>query len=107
MKTVSYWIFGFLGTSLIFFWLFTQIRYRIGSKHLKVTLFGIPLRRVALSNIRHISKRRTGFCEHWWNTWKPNHRMLTIHKHRGLIKNFVMPPRNRYIFMPELQPPIP
>jgi hypothetical protein len=87
----------------LIFWLRTQLRYRITQKHLKVTLFGVPLRRVRLTNIEHVGKRRTGWGEHWWNTWRPFRRKLVIQRRRGLLKDFVITPPFRYEFKAELE----
>jgi hypothetical protein len=93
---------AFLLMGLIF-WLRTQLRYRITDKHLKVLLFGLPLRRVRLTNIEHVGKRRTGWGEHWWNTWRPFRRKLVIRRRRGLFKDFIITPPFRYEFKTELE----
>jgi hypothetical protein len=85
------------------FWLRTCLRYRITQKHLKVTLFGIPVRRVRLTNIESVGKSRNGWGEHWWNTWRPFRRKLVIRKRRGLFKEIIITPRFRYEFKAELE----
>ena len=99
-------VFGALGLLLLLFlfrWLVTRIHYHITERHLKITLLGIVLRRVRLSNIAAISKRRgDGWAENWWSTLNPSHRSLVIRRHRGLFRNIVITPRNRYIFKAEL-----
>ena len=95
---------GLLVAALIFAWLMTRIRYRIGSRHLKVVLFGVRLRRVALDNIESVSKRAgDGWTERWWSTLKPKHRLLVIRRRRGLVRNFAVTPRNRYVFKADLE----
>jgi len=81
----------------------TQIRYRISSNYLEVTLFGIRVRRLLLADIRYISKHRSGWGEFWWNTLWPAKRMLVIRRRTGFCKNFVITPKNRYIFKAELK----
>jgi len=104
IKIVVYCSLGVLIGILLFLWLVRQIRYRIGSRHVKVILFGIALRRVALANIETVSKRcADGWSEHWWSTMKPKHRMLVLRRRRGLFKNFVITPRNRYVFKTDLE----
>ncbi len=99
MEIAVFTALGLLLSVFLMLWLITRLRYRIGSRHVKVTLFGICIRRVALENIEAISKRRGGgLAEHWWSTMRPKHRMLVIRKKRGLFKNFVITPKNRYIF---------
>ena len=104
MKIFVFCSLGVLVGVLLFVWLVTRIRYRIGSRHVKVLLFGVCLRRVALANIESISKRRgDGWAENWWSTLHPKHRMLVLRRRRGLFRNFVVTPKNRYIFKTDLE----
>jgi hypothetical protein len=80
------------------FWSIAQIRYRITRSHLKVTLFGICLRRIDLLDIRYISKHPTGWCERWSNTLSPRKRTLVIHRRSGLFRQLVITPSHRYVF---------
>jgi len=85
-------------------WVLTHLRYHIGSRYLRITLFGITLRRISLDDIESVSKRRpSGWTEHWWSTIRPNHRMLFIRRSRGLRKYLVVTPKNRYIFKADLE----
>jgi uncharacterized protein (UPF0248 family) len=81
----------------------TQLRYSITDRHLRVTLFGLCLRRVQLSDITSVSKRLVHWAERWQNTLQPAHRVLVIHRRRGLFKDFVITPANRYVFKSELE----
>jgi hypothetical protein len=104
MKIFVFSALGLLLGVFLFLWMITRIRYRIGSRHVKVILFGVCLRRVALANIDSISKRPgQGWTEHWWSTTHPKHRVLVIRRRRGLFKNFVITPKNRYIFKTDLE----
>jgi hypothetical protein len=81
-----------------------HIRYSIGQNHLKVLLFGIPIRRLNLDNIRHIHGRKTKFAERWSNMVITRHdRVLVMEKHRGLIKQFLITPDKRYVFRADLE----
>jgi hypothetical protein len=99
----------FAATGLMFFtffvvWLQTRLQYRIGRDHLKISVLGITLRRVALSDIKRISKRHPGgFAEYWYSTTRPKHRTLALQLNSGLRKTIMITPRNRYIFMTDLQ----
>src|ERR1044072_3372653 len=89
---------------LLFLWIMTRIRYRIGSRHVKVLLFGITIRRIALTSIEGGSKRRgDGWAEHWSSTMHPKHRTLVIRRNRGLCKNVIITPKNRYVFKTDLE----
>lgn len=104
MKIAIYCVAGAALIALLLFWLMTQFHYRIGSRHLKVMLFGLAIRRVNLDNIVYASKREPeGMAERWHNTLKSNHRLLTIEKQRGLLKFFCITPRNRYVFLSDLR----
>ena len=99
------WLYlaGALLMAAVLFWLRYQFRYQIAPKHLKVTLFGICVRRVALADIESVTKRRSSRAEHWWNTWRPWRRRLVIHRRSGWFKDFVITPKLRYEFKAELE----
>src|SRR5215472_87038 len=104
IKIAVFSALGALVATLLLVWLVTRIRYRVGSRHVKVLLFGVCLRRVALTSIESVSKRRTdGWSEHWWSTMRPKHRMLVLRRHRGLCRNFVITPKNRYVFKTDVE----
>jgi hypothetical protein len=88
-----------LAAVALFVFLVRRIDYRIGPRHLKVTLFGIPLRRLRLDNIRHISTHRPFFCERWQNqVLLRRDRVLVIEKRRGLIRCVLITPEQRFVF---------
>jgi hypothetical protein len=105
MKLITFTAAGLLAFVLLLMWLVTQIRYRISSRHLRVTLFGLTVRKIELTDIKRISKRMPSrlLCEKWMNTFKPKHRVLAIKRHSGILKYFLITPRNRYIFLADLQ----
>lgn len=104
MKYAVIAVGSLLSFTLLGLWLVTQLHYRIGSRHLKVLLFKFTIRRIDLTDIKHISKRRPSkLGEYWCNTFKLNHRMLTIQRRSGLRKYFVISPRNRYVFLADLK----
>jgi hypothetical protein len=104
IKILVFSALGVLVSILLFLWLLTRIRYRIGSRHVKVLLFGLCIRRIALTSIEGVSKRRgEGWAEHWSSTLHPKHRTLVIRRSRGLCKNFIITPKNRYIFKTDLE----
>ena len=104
MKTAVFCALGLLVAAFLFTWLITRIRYRIGSKHVKVLLFGVCIRRLAFTKIESTSKRRgDGWVENWSSTMKPKHRLLVLRRKSGLFKNFVITPKNRYVFKTDLE----
>lgn len=96
-------ILGLFILGVLLVWVLAQIDYRITETHLEVTLLGMRLRRIRLADIRYVNRRRTGLCERWPNTLFPGRRVLVIHRRSGLLKNFVITPRNRYIFKAALE----
>jgi hypothetical protein len=104
MKVFVFTALGALLAGFLFVWLVSRIRYRVGSRHVKVLLFGLVIRRVALASIDAVSKRRgEGLAEHWWSTFRPKHRMLVLRRKRALFRNFVITPKNRYIFRTDVE----
>jgi hypothetical protein len=88
-----------LGLVSILVFLVRRIDYRITPRHLQVTLLGIPIRRLRLDNIRHISTRRARFGERWQNQVFVKHdRVLLIEKRRGMPKHFLITPEQRFVF---------
>jgi hypothetical protein len=91
-------------SAMVFWWTVSRIRYRIGSKHVRVNLFGVTIRRISIESIESVSKRRgNGLAEHWWSTFKPKHRMLVLRRWRGICRDFVITPKNRYVFKTDLE----
>ena len=104
MKLAVFIALGLLVAVFLFAWMLGCIRYQIGSRHFKVKLFGVCLRRIPLEDIHYITKRRpAGLAENWWNTMRPNHRMLVIRRYHGFCKNVIVTPRNRYVLKAELE----
>ncbi len=83
--------------------LLLRVRYAVTDTHLRVTLFGLCLRRIRLSNIERVSKRQSGPAEKWYNSLQTSHRILVIRRRRGLLKEFIITPKNRYAFKAELE----
>jgi len=79
------------------------IRYRITSRWLLITLLGVPLRWVSLTNIRFITDHCKEAAEHWPNTHNPKTRTLVIRKRHGLFRNLVITPYKRFVFKAELE----
>jgi hypothetical protein len=89
---------------LVLLWCMTQIHFRIGSRHLKVMLFGLAIRRIDLTDIAYVSKREPrGSAERWYSTFKTSHRMLVIERKTGLRKYVCITPQNRYVFLADLK----
>jgi hypothetical protein len=105
MKLITFAATGLMFFAFFVVWLQTKIQYRIGSKHLKISCLGLTLRRIDLTDIKRISKRKPseGFAEYWYSTTRPKHRTLAIQRHSGLRKTVMITPRNRYVFMSDLQ----
>lgn len=104
VKIVVFAALGLLLLALFVIWLMGHIRYQIRSRHVRIALFGIPLRRIRLENIHYVTKRRPdGWTEYWWTTLRPSHRTLVIRLRQGWRRNIVLTPRNRYVFRANLE----
>ena len=104
IKILVFCALGILVAILLFLWLITRVRYRIGSRHVKIIFLGLTIRRVAIASIKSVSKRRgDGLAEHWPSTTHPKHRLLVLRRNRGLFKNVIITPKNRYVFKTDLE----
>src|SRR4029434_9399036 len=103
MKLVVFTLLGAAAFAGVIGALASQLRYVLTERHLKVTLFGLCLRRIRLADIESVSKRQAHWAEKWYNTFKPAHRILVIRRRRGFFKEFMITPRNRYVFRTELE----
>ncbi len=101
----SRWVcfLGAAALSVIIAWISLQVRYRITERYLKITLFGICVRRIALLDIESFSKRRPRWAENWWCTWRPFRRILVIKRKNGWRRNLVLTPFQRYVFRYDLE----
>jgi hypothetical protein len=89
---------------LLLFWCMSNLHFRIGSRHLKILVFNLPIRKIPLDQIAYVSKREPkGAAEYWYSTFKTSHRLLTIEKKRGLRKYICITPTNRYVFLADLK----
>ncbi|HEX7858849.1 MAG TPA: hypothetical protein VF773_00840 [Verrucomicrobiae bacterium] len=89
---------------MLLFWCMRQMHFRIGSRHLKVILFGLTIRRLELTNVAYASKREAkSVAERWVSTFKTSHRLLVIEKKTGWPKYFCITPQNRYVFLADLK----
>ncbi len=103
MKLAVLTLLAVVATGGLFLLLALQLRYAITTRHLKVKLFGLCVRRIKIADIEYVSKRQTTWAEKWYNTLHPSHRVLVIHRRRGWFKDFVITPRNRYVCKAELE----
>ena len=104
MKLIVFAAAGLMFFACFVLWLQSNIQYRIGRTHMKILCFRVVLRKIELTDIKRISKRKPSrFAEYWYNTIHPKHRMLVIQRHSGIRKHVVISPRNRYVFMADLQ----
>lgn len=104
MKLIAFGALGLFAFASLVLWLMTKIHYRISSRYLKIICLGLTVRRIDLLDIKRISKRKPSrAAEYWCCTLNPKHRILAIQRHRGLRKFVVISPRNRYIFLTDLQ----
>jgi hypothetical protein len=80
-----------------------RIRYRVTATHLEVRLLGLRLRKIHLTDILRVSKRRRSFCEAWPNTFQTRKRVLVLARRTGWVKYFLITPEHRYVFKHQLK----
>jgi hypothetical protein len=88
-------------------WCITRIRYVIDDRHLRVLLFGIMARRIALSDIEKVDTCAPFWNEHWCNTLWPVGRVVRIRRKSGIFRNFIITPKDRDTFIRELKARVP
>ncbi|MFN0066111.1 MAG: hypothetical protein ACKVYV_00600 [Limisphaerales bacterium] len=82
---------------------FSNIRYRLGRHEVEVLLFGVRLRRVMLNDIRDVVDGRSLLAEHWPNTLLSAGRALTLERRTGLLRRFVITPKDRTHFRRQIE----
>ena len=80
-----------------------SMSYQITQAHLVISILGLPLRRIKLSTIVSVSKRRRYRAELWLSTWQVSHRKLVIRRDRGWFRELVITPKYRYVFRKALE----
>jgi hypothetical protein len=103
MKLGVFLLLAAIAAAGLFGALACHLRYVITERHLKVTLFGLCLRRIRLADIESVSKRQVYRAEKWCSTLKTSHRMLVVRRRRGWFKDFIITPKNRYVFKADLE----
>ena len=103
MKTALLVLAGCSLGYLVLIALALRLRYVVTDTHLEVRLFGLPVRRLRLTNIDRVSKRQSRRAERWVNTLRPSHRILVIRRRTGWLREFIITPTNRYVFRTELE----
>ena len=104
MKVALMCLAGAAFLLLFFYWCMRHVHFRIGSKHLKVMLFGVAIRKIELTDIANISKREPKRpAERWYSSLKTSHRLLVIERKSGWRKYFCITPQNRYVFLSDLK----
>jgi hypothetical protein len=87
----------------LIFWLVFRIRYTVDDAHVRVQLFGMTLRKIALADIEFADTAAPFWNEHWCNTLRACGRIVRLRRQSGLIRNFIITPANRDAFLAELR----
>ena len=93
---------GWIIFAIIIFLAITLIDFQINSKYIAITLLGISIRKIPLSDIRRVSKQLKGKPEIWRNTLRANHRMLVLYRNNNL-RPIIITPKNRYVFRNKIE----
>lgn len=76
--------------------------FTVDATHVRVRVYGWTVRKVALPDIEYAAHDWKLWNEHWTNTINPK-RMVLLRRRTGLIKNFIISPRDTAQFLAELQ----
>ncbi|HIL69855.1 MAG TPA: hypothetical protein EYG38_08400 [Verrucomicrobia bacterium] len=90
-----------VNVGVLYFYL--NLEYLIAKRELRIEFKGIRIRIIPFKDISSISKRRITWAENWRNTFRSRKRRLVIHRKRGLIKDLIITPENRYAFKHRLE----
>ena len=83
-----------IGTPAVVF-LVSLINYRLDDRYLRVYWGPLPVRKLAIEDIRDATRGHRHMSENWTNTiWMPSIRSrgVTIHRRTGGFKHFVITP---------------
>jgi len=80
----------------------TRIQYVIDDRYVRVKLFGMTLRKIALTDIEFADTKCPLWNEHWCNTFFAWGRSVRLRRKTGFARNFIITPTNRAAFLDEL-----
>lgn len=111
MEPIFWWVLtGVLGVaSMIGLWAALKLRmtYHIGRTSLRIKVLGFTVRRISLDDIERVDKPRRDLrwieTEYWCNSFDTSHRLLVVHRRRGLFKRIAISPLHRYEFRRSLR----
>jgi hypothetical protein len=81
--------------------IFWGMTFTIDVGHVRVRVYGLTVRKVALSDIEYAAQDWAFWNEHWTNTVKPG-KMVLLRRRTGLFKNFLISPSSPIVFLNEL-----
>lgn len=84
-------------------WLVFRIRYTVDDAYVRVKLFGVTLRKIALRDIEFADTAAPFWNEHWCNTLWACGRVVRLRRKSGLVRNFIITPANRDEFLAQLR----
>ena len=78
------------------------MKFELGNEGVEVKLGPWTLRRIRYDDIEDVREGYVwGLSEHWTNLWRWG--FVTIRRKTGLIKNFLINPRDRETFISQLR----
>jgi len=91
-----------LGLIVLVIWLVSRIRYAVDDAYVRVKLFGLTLRRIALADIEFADTAAPLWNEHWCNTFLTASRIVRLRRKSGWFRNFIITPADRESFLSTL-----
>jgi hypothetical protein len=99
---VGYLLAGIAAVLVLLYWSVRTVSYDITRRHLRIKLFGIPVRWILLTDIHAISRQPVWYSEKWHNTWRVGNRRLMIQKRGGLSRIISISPESPFVFRAQI-----
>jgi hypothetical protein len=92
---------SFVFAGLLIHAIFWGMTFTVDEAYMRVRMYGLTVRKVAVSDIEWAAQDWVFWNEHWTNTVNPK-RMVLLRRRTGVFKNFLVSPPVPQTFLQEL-----
>ena len=92
---------SFVFAGLLIHAIFWGMTFTVDEAYMRVRMYGLTVRKVAVSDIEWAAQDWVFWNEHWTNTVNPK-RMVLLRRRTGWFKNFLISPPSPSEFLQEL-----
>jgi len=92
---------SFVFAGLLIHAIFWGMTFTVDEAYMRVRMYGLTVRKVAVSDIEWAAQDWVFWNEHWTNTVDPK-RMVLLRRRTGWFKNFLISPPSPSEFLKEL-----